>query len=295
MDLLAILLLYAAGALRAPETGSSPGPGPAAPPAIVQPAAAEPAAVEPAPAAPDSGEPARVQPAPVEPSPGMPDPGGSAPIRLPVPAMLKPTPPAGFKREAARRAAERRRDPWGEHIAEASARFGLPEEWIRAVIQVESGGRTKLNGKPITSPAGAMGLMQVMPQTYALLRPVLQLGADPHDPRDNILAGTAYLRALYDCFGWPGLFAAYNAGPARFETSLRKARPLPRETRRYLSTLGEETEHPADGTMPPYREPRLQPALVAATGLSLLTTCRGDVVGGATASAATASDTGEMP
>ncbi|GLS35130.1 hypothetical protein GCM10010869_07180 [Mesorhizobium tianshanense] len=43
----------------------------------------------------------------------------------------------------------------------------------------------------------------------------LTVGPDPHDPRDNILAGAAYLRAMQDRYGFPGLFAAYNAGPER--------------------------------------------------------------------------------
>ena len=82
-----------------------------------------------------------------------------------------------------------------------------------------------------------MGLMQVMPGTYEALRRAHDLGADPYDPRDNILAGTAYLRAMYDRFGYPGLFAAYNAGPERYDEHLQYDRPLPAETRAYLSTI----------------------------------------------------------
>jgi soluble lytic murein transglycosylase-like protein len=104
---------------------------------------------------------------------------------------------------------------WTLEVREASERFGIPEDWIRRVIRAESGGRTRLAGRPITSRAGAMGLMQLMPGTWAEMRSRHRLGPDPYDPRDNILAGTAYLRMLYDRFGYPGLFAAYNAGPAR--------------------------------------------------------------------------------
>lgn len=99
---------------------------------------------------------------------------------------------------------------WSGHIAEASARFGVPQGWIRRVIRAESGGRTMLDGRPTTSRAGAMGLMQLMPGTWREMRAAHGLGADPHDPRDNILAGTAYLRAMHDRFGYPGLFAAYK-------------------------------------------------------------------------------------
>lgn len=128
-------------------------------------------------------------------------------------------------------------DRWGGYIAEASARFGVPEEWIRRVMRAESGGRTVLNGRPITSRAGAMGLMQLMPGTWAEMRAAYRLGPDPHDPRDNILAGTAYLRAMYDRFGYPGLFAAYNAGPARYSRHLTTGRRLPAETVAYVSDV----------------------------------------------------------
>src|SRR3546814_5806816 len=94
---------------------------------------------------------------------------------------------------------------WRPYILEASARFGVPAAWIEAVMQAESGGRTRLNGRPIRSPAGAIGLMQLMPGTWAEMRVRLGLGADPDDPRDNILAGAFYLRLMYDRFGYPGL------------------------------------------------------------------------------------------
>lgn len=129
-------------------------------------------------------------------------------------------------------------DRWHSFIAEASRRLGIPESWIRAVIAAESGGHTILDGRPITSSAGAMGLMQVMPETYAEMRQRLGLGANPYDPRDNILAGAAFLRAMYDRYGYPGVFAAYNAGPERFDDYLRRGIALPDETRRYLRAIG---------------------------------------------------------
>jgi soluble lytic murein transglycosylase-like protein len=130
-------------------------------------------------------------------------------------------------------------DRWQDFIAEASRRFGVPEAWIRAVMQAESGGRTMVDGRPITSRAGAMGLMQVMPDTYEEMRRAHGLGADPHDPRDNILAGAAYLRAMYDRYGYPGLFAAYNAGPGRYDDHLQHGRPMPVETHAYLATVAQ--------------------------------------------------------
>ncbi|MER8854603.1 lytic transglycosylase domain-containing protein [Mesorhizobium australicum] len=126
---------------------------------------------------------------------------------------------------------------WQPFVAEASRRFSIPQTWIYAVMDAESRGQTTLNGRPVTSSAGAIGLMQVMPGTYEELRAELGLGAAPHDPRDNILAGTAYLRAMYDRFGFPGLFAAYNAGPERYEQHLQRGRPLPSETVSYLEEI----------------------------------------------------------
>lgn len=128
-------------------------------------------------------------------------------------------------------------EQWRVYIDKAARRFGIPGNWIEAVIEAESGGRTLLNGEPITSLAGAMGLMQLMPATYAELRARYGLGPDPHDPRDNILAGTAYLREMRDRFGFPGLFAAYHAGPTRYDAYLKGEQGLPQETRTYLAAL----------------------------------------------------------
>lgn len=128
-------------------------------------------------------------------------------------------------------------DAWRPLIAEASLRFGIPAAWIERVMRAESGGRTMLGGRPITSHAGAMGLMQLMPGTWAEMRRAYGLGRDPHDPRDNIIAGTAYLRRMYDRFGYPSLFAAYNAGPSRYAAHRATGRALPHETRAYLAAV----------------------------------------------------------
>lgn len=118
------------------------------------------------------------------------------------------------------------------HVREASQRFGLPEDWIHAVIRIESAGRIRA-----VSPAGAMGLMQLMPGTWARQRARFALGRDPFDPRDNIMAGTSYLREMYDRYGPDGFLAAYNAGPGRYEEWRDKGRSLPPETRRYVASL----------------------------------------------------------
>ena len=117
-------------------------------------------------------------------------------------------------------------------VAEASRRYGIPAAWIRAVMQAESVGDVHA-----TSPVGAMGLMQIMPDTWTELRRRYHLGDDPYDPHDNIMAGAAYLQELRDRYGSPGFLAAYNAGPARWEDHLATGRPLPAETRAYLTRL----------------------------------------------------------
>lgn len=132
-----------------------------------------------------------------------------------------------------------RADPvrrWRPEIAAASARFGIPADWIERVMRAESGGRTHRHGRPIRSPAGAIGLMQLMPGTWRELRARLRLGRDPDDPRDNIMAGAFYLAQLHGRFGYPGLFGAYHAGPARYARHLAGA-PLPDATRAYLATV----------------------------------------------------------
>ena len=117
-------------------------------------------------------------------------------------------------------------------ITEASLRFAVPADWIRAVIKVESNGNAKA-----VSPKGAMGLMQIMPATWGDLRLRYHLGANAYDVHDNIVAGTALLRELYDRFGATGFLAAYNAGPSRYLAFLNNGEPLKQETRAYLAKL----------------------------------------------------------
>jgi len=123
--------------------------------------------------------------------------------------------------------------PHAAHVADAARRFGVPEAWIWAVMRVES------NGDPrAISPAGAMGLMQLMPATWAILRNRYALGADPFDPRDNIMAGAAYLRAMHDRYGnVAAMLAAYNAGPGRYDDYLARGRRLPAVTVAYVAQI----------------------------------------------------------
>ncbi len=123
---------------------------------------------------------------------------------------------------------------WRPHIADAERRFDVPAAWIAAVLTAESAG-----DPAAVSPKGAMGLMQIMPATWAELRADHGLGTDPFAPRDNILAGASYLRAMHDRFGFPGLFAAYNAGPGRYQSHLTTGDPLPAETVAYVARVME--------------------------------------------------------
>lgn len=123
--------------------------------------------------------------------------------------------------------------PYAAHVAAAARRFGIPEAWIWAVMRVESGGNARA-----VSRAGAMGLMQIMPATWAGLRTRYGLGPDPFDVRDNIMAGAAYLREMHDRYGnASAMLAAYNAGPGRYDDFVSRGRPLPPETVGYLAQL----------------------------------------------------------
>jgi soluble lytic murein transglycosylase-like protein len=134
--------------------------------------------------------------------------------------------------ESAPAARPQRAHPIADYVAEAARRFGVPAAWIRAVMGAESAGDVRA-----VSPKGAMGLMQIMPDTWSELRTRYGLGRDPFDPRDNILAGAAYLREMYDRYGSPGFLAAYNAGPQRYDEYLAGVRALPAETRAYVAML----------------------------------------------------------
>ena len=136
-------------------------------------------------------------------------------------------------------------DPWGPYIREAAARHAVPERWVREVMRQESGGRADA-----TSPVGAMGLMQVMPATYDALRRRHGLGGDPYEPRDNVLAGAAYLREMHDRFGAPAFLAAYNAGPERVDAVLAGATVLPDETVGYLARVAPRLGMAAELSLP---------------------------------------------
>jgi soluble lytic murein transglycosylase-like protein len=123
-------------------------------------------------------------------------------------------------------------DRLAKFIEQASDRFAVPAHWIRAVIQIESGG-----DEHAISPRGAMGLMQLMPGTWVELSVRHGLGLDPFDPHDNILAGAAYLKEMHDRFGSTGFLAAYQAGPSRYEQHLATGQSLPPDTVAYVAAV----------------------------------------------------------
>src|SRR5215813_2269294 len=116
---------------------------------------------------------------------------------------------------------------YSREIAEASARYAVPERLIWAVIRVESGFDPRA-----VSPKGARGLMQLMPETAALLGV-----RDVFNPRENIHGGARHLRGMMDRFNYdlPMAIAAYNAGD-RPVAAFRGIPPYP-ETREYVARV----------------------------------------------------------
>jgi soluble lytic murein transglycosylase-like protein len=115
--------------------------------------------------------------------------------------------------------------PYDALIDKVAARHGVPARLVRAVIAVESAGQPQAR-----SAKGAMGLMQLMPQTarqYTV--------ANPYDPATNIEAGVQHLRNLLDRFPLAEALAAYNAGEAAVQR-FGGIPPFP-ETERYVSRI----------------------------------------------------------
>lgn len=157
---------------------------------------------------------------------------------------------------------------WNGEIAAAAKRFNIPEIWVRAVMHVESGGRTMMaENQPIRSSAGAMGLMQLMPQTYSDMRTQYGLGPNPDNPHDNVVAGTAYLKWLRGKYGYPQMFAAYNDGPGHLDQRLKSAGLLPLETRNYLVRVTGMVSG-AHGTQVKFTRPNGQPVMVDIAAVS---------------------------
>jgi soluble lytic murein transglycosylase-like protein len=129
-------------------------------------------------------------------------------------------------------------DRWNPVVREAAKKYHIPPLWLRAVMRNETGGRTVQEGdRPITSQAGALGVMQLMPETYSQMADLHGLGANPFRARDNVFAAAAYLSWLKARYGFPGMFGAYNFGPGNWEDHLHRKRALPAETRNYVKQI----------------------------------------------------------
>lgn len=115
---------------------------------------------------------------------------------------------------------------FGALASQWEAEYRLPAGLVAAVLEAESGGEVEA-----VSPKGALGLMQLMPETAGALGV-----ADALDPEQNVRGGARYLRQMLDRFGsLPLALAAYNAGPG----AVRQYGGVPpfAETRRYVATV----------------------------------------------------------
>lgn len=116
--------------------------------------------------------------------------------------------------------------PVEQLIADAAKRWGLPVAFLHSIVKAESGYQADA-----VSPKGAIGLMQLMPETAE------EYGADPNIPEQNVDAGTHYLRVLMDRYqkhrnSLTRVIAAYNAGPGMVDRY--HGVPPFRETRGYV-------------------------------------------------------------
>jgi len=104
---------------------------------------------------------------------------------------------------------------------------------VRGVIGVESGGhQTNAFGQTLTSSAGALGLMQLMPGTAA------SLGVDPNNAQQNVAGGTAYLQQLYAKYGnWGQALEAYNWGPGNLDKALKNGTAIPSGVQAYATAV----------------------------------------------------------
>lgn len=150
-------------------------------------------------------------------------------------------------------------NPWGPYIHEASDRFSIPQSWIRAVMQQESGGHQYMNGHLTRSVHGAVGLMQIKPDTYAELAQRYNLGSDPYNPHDNIMAASGYIRELYDRFGSPDFLGAYNCGPQCMDNHRSRGTPLPGYARTYMAAITPHLNDPVPASTLPAQQPYPSP------------------------------------
>ncbi|MGG6429679.1 lytic transglycosylase domain-containing protein [Acetobacter ghanensis] len=167
-------------------------------------------------------------------------------------------------------------NPWGPYIREASDRFSIPQSWIRAVMQQESGGHQYMNGHLTRSVHGAVGLMQIKPDTYAELAQRYHLGSDPYNPHDNIMAASGYIRELYDRFGTPDFLVAYSCGPQCMENHRSRGVSLPSYARSYLASVAPHLNDPVPASpLPTQPQPAILPDQAAPVQVAAASTATG--------------------
>jgi len=137
-------------------------------------------------------------------------------------------------------------------IDAAAARFGLSPAILQAYAQAESGGNPTLQGPMTRHGWRAQGAMQMAPDTYAEMAKKHNLGADPMNPADNVMAGAGYLREMTDKFGPdPETVAlAWNAGPGYAQQYLAGKKGMPEQTKELFSRIRQNLADPAKAGAP---------------------------------------------
>lgn len=206
----------------------------------------------------DKGSAAAATPAAPPASQLVPPAAPAAPGVMPVPGGVASPTSASIVSKAAANAvpsagisqAVRRWDP---QVNALSAKYGIDPNFVWRIMQQESGGRQfGKDGLPLTSSAGAIGPMQVMPGTFADMARRYGIKGGITDPDANIEAGVAYLSEQLKRFGnEPTAAAAYNAGPERVKDNIADGRPLPSETKKYIASIAAmerlQSQAPAGG------------------------------------------------
>jgi soluble lytic murein transglycosylase-like protein len=153
----------------------------------------------------------------------------AAPPLAPSPQAAPSAPP-----QAGIGAAQPNYSPTQHAIVNAARNEGIDPKWALAIAHQESGAQHyDANGNPKVSSAGAIGTMQLMPETAK------DLGVNPYDPGQNIQGGVHYLKQMLDRYGGDVQLAsaAYNAGPKRVDAFINKGTPLPGETQNYVPNV----------------------------------------------------------
>jgi len=115
-------------------------------------------------------------------------------------------------------------------LASAENDNGLPHNLLGRMAQEESAFRPDVISGKVTSPAGAVGIMQIVPKFHP--------GVDATNAVESIQYAGRYVRGLYDMFGtWSLALAAYNWGPGNLRRWQNNKAKMPAETEKYVSDI----------------------------------------------------------